>query len=195
MAKIDVAGRYGLAEYFRAEMEKIQSPTAGEDTRYYLGSMLDRFSRSEQLFSYDEFGSGLRPLALIYGDAHKTLSQRERCELLRQLGDQALFTGALFPEFYQRKGLARDYFISMGGSAYGYLADTATSMRDIFSELAERFSQMLELVARVVNRYRKLDANELLALYQRWEATGDTTLAAQLRELGVILTPRGVKSS
>lgn len=187
MAKIATAGRYGLAEFFRTEIEQIQPPLPASDTRCYLGSMLERFSRSEQLFSFDQGSSGLRPLALLYDDAQNCRSERERCELLRQLGDQALFIGAMFPEFYARKGIARDYFIGMGGAAYGYLANNASNMRDIFTELAERFAQMLELVARVCHRYRKLDAQELLALYQRWEATRDPALARQLIELGVVL--------
>jgi len=187
MATIATAGRYGLAEFFRTEFEQIHTPKTDADTRFYLGSLLERYSRSEQFFSQEQDGIGVRPLALLYSDAHNTTSERERCELLRQLGDQSLFTCAMFPDFYSKRGISRDYFIGMGVGAYGYLADHAQSMRDIFTKLAERFALMLELVARVCNRYRKLDAQELVALYRRWESTRDPALGSQLVELGVVL--------
>src|SRR5210317_668640 len=66
MAVINAAGRYGLAEYFRIEIEKISNPRASADTSCYLSSMLERFARSEIYFSADQDGIGLRPLALIY---------------------------------------------------------------------------------------------------------------------------------
>ncbi|HSG03173.1 MAG TPA: hypothetical protein VLA39_05510 [Marinobacterium sp.] len=187
MAVINAAGRYGLAEYFRIEIEKISNPRASADTSCYLSSMLERFARSEIYFSADQDGIGLRPLALIYEEAYNTSSENERRLLLRQLGDQALFTGAMFPEFYARKGIARDYFIGMGGGAYSYLADRVPSLQEAFEELSQRFAQMLELVARVLRRYRKLDAQELMALYDRWRQTRDPALGRQLVELGVVL--------
>ncbi|NVK00052.1 MAG: hypothetical protein HWE12_00800 [Oceanospirillaceae bacterium] len=187
MAIIATAGRYGLAEFFRTEFEQIKTPNTDADTRFYLGSMMDRYARSDQFFSFDEDGIGIRPLALLYEDAYTTTSERERCSLLRQIGDQSLFIGAMFPQFYSRKGIARDYFVGMGVGAYGYLADHAPLMRDIYAKLAERFAQLLELIARVCNRYRKLDAHELLAIYQHWESTRDPALARQLAELGMVL--------
>lgn len=187
MADIDATGQFGLAEYFRQQIDQINQPQTGSETRWYIGDMLERFARSEQLFSYDEDHFGVRPLALLYEDALTSDSERERCQILRQLGDQALFLGALFPELYQRKGISRDYFIGMGGGAYDYLAHNALVMRDIFTELATRFAQILELIARVCNRYRRLEAREIVALYQRWKTTGDSSLASQLREMGIIL--------
>lgn len=187
MAVIDAAGRYGLAEYFRNEIEKVSQPTASRETGCYLSTLLERYARSELYFSDDQDGIGLRPLALLYEEAYNSPSEYERQALLRRLGDQALFTGAMFPEFYARKGIARDYFIGMGGGAYSYLANRVSSLQEAFEELAERFAQMLELVARVLQRYRKLDAQELLALYDRWKLTRDPALGRQLVELGLVL--------
>ena len=65
----------------------------------------------------------LRPLALLYSDAIDANNARERCLMLQQLGDMALFLGALFPQRFTRHGILQDYFIGMGGSAYDYLAD------------------------------------------------------------------------
>jgi hypothetical protein len=93
-----------------------------EDTCWYLGSLLERLGRSEQLFTYQDERMTIRPLALLYSDAIEASNDRERCLMLQQLGDMALFLGALFPERFARHGLQPGYFIGMGGSAYDYLA-------------------------------------------------------------------------
>lgn len=143
--------RVGLAspEYFRQQLTAESAEHPNEETRWYLGNLLERFSSNDALFSYEEGELCIRPLALLYDDARQHPHERERCLLLRQLGDQALFLGALFPEHYARKGIRRDYFIGMGTGAYDYLADHAREMREVFAELAESFARILELVARI----------------------------------------------
>jgi len=180
-----------LASYFRKRLTRYAErlrPPPHDDTCWYLGSMLDRFGRSEQLFAYEDGQLSLRPLALLYGDALRAGSDRERCLHLQQLGDMALFLGALFPERFARHGIQRDYFIGMGGSAYDYLADNARHNRHIFSELAHKFGRMLEMVADACARTHAVSAADVLALYQRWLESGDPLVERQLRALGIELT-------
>jgi len=120
-----------------------------EHTIHYLSHLMTRFAHSDQLFEYDRGYFGLRPLALLYADAYQAPTDRERCLLLQRLGDLALFIGALFPERYARRGIRRDYFVGMGGGAYGYLSDRAPVNRSVFGELAVRFAPMLELLGAV----------------------------------------------
>ncbi|MBV1790612.1 hypothetical protein KQ940_21330 [Marinobacterium sp. D7] len=187
MPRVKSAGLNGLAEYFREQLLEESSSHPDEETRWYLGNLLERFSRNDALFSYQDGDLGIRPLALLYGDAQQCVHERERCLLLRQLGDQALFLGALFPEHYARKGIQRDYFIGMGGGAYDYLAGHARELRHVFAELADSFAQIIELVARICRRYRQYSASEIMALYQRWRQTGNPALANQLQAMGVAL--------
>jgi hypothetical protein len=129
----------------------------------------------------------LRPLALLYSDAIEADNTRERCLMLQQLGDMALFLGALYPERFSRHGILQDYFIGMGGSAYDYLADNARSNRHIFAELANTFTRMLEMVANACSRTQRLSTEEVLSLYQRWLGTRDPVIESQLRALGIEL--------
>ena len=177
-----------LADYFRERLQELGAdlnPTPQEDTLWYMGNMLARFGDSDQLFCYDEGELGIRPLAMLYKDAHETSDHRERCLLLRQLGDVALFVGALFPESYARRGIVKDYFVGMGGGAYGYLSENARQNRHVFSELASTFTRMLELVARACSKETQFDANDVLNLYQRWRRNRDPRLEEQLRALGI----------
>lgn len=179
-----------LADYFRLRLmehaEQLPSPPH-EDTLWYMGCMLARFGDSEQLFSYDNGKISIRPLALLYKDAHETQDRHQRCLLLRQLGDLALFLGALFPETFARRGIRKDYFVGMGGGAYDYLSENAPQNRHIFSELAATFMRMLELVAQACSRQQMFDATDILNLYQRWRQSRDQRIAAQLQALGIDL--------
>lgn len=183
-----------LGDYFREQLTACADrlePSPQDDTLWYVGSVLARLGDSSQLFNYDQGRWGLRPLALLYKDAYEATANHERCLILRQLGDQALFVGALFPEGYARKGLRRDYFVGMGGGAYDYLAGNAASNRHVFAELSERFATFLDLIARVCARKVGGNMEDVLELYQRWRATGNELLARQLRALGIILDGGG----
>ncbi len=179
-----------LSSYFSERLTRYARrfrPPPHEDTCWYLGSLLERFGRSEQLFAYQDRHMTLRPLALLYSDAIEADNARERCLMLQQLGDMSLFLGALFPERLSRHGILQDYFIGMGGNAYDYLAGNAKSNRHIFAELANTFTRMLEMVANACSRTHHLTTEEVLALYQRWLNTGDPVIENQLRALGIDL--------
>ena len=180
-----------LSSYFSKRLTRYARrfrPPPHEDTCWYLGSLLERFGRNEQLFSYQEGHMMLRPLALLYSDAIQANNSRERCLMLQQLGDMALFLGALFPGRLTRHGIQQDYFIGMGGSAYDYLADNARANRHIFAELANTFTRMLEMVANACSRTQQLTTEEVLALYQRWLSTSDPVIESQLCALGIELS-------
>lgn len=178
-----------LAVYFRQRLDRfaqqLDAPPR-EDTCWYIGTLLERFSRSDHLFAYTEEGMDLRPLALLYGDALEAPDERSRCLILQQLGDMALFLGALFPDRFTHRGLQQDYVVGMGGRAYDYLAGNARTGRHIFEELAGMFAELLDLVARACSR--QAGGNEdVIALYERWARSGDPALARRLRRLGVVV--------
>lgn len=179
-----------LSSYFCERLmrhaKRFRSPPH-EDTCWYLGNLLERFGRSEQLFCYQDERMMLRPLALLYSDAIEADNARERCLMLQQLGDMALFLGALFPQRFTHRGILQDYVVGMGGNAYDYLADNARTNRHIFAELANTFTRMLEMVANACSRSQRLTTDEVLALYQRWLTTRDPMIENQLRALGIEL--------
>jgi hypothetical protein len=183
-----------LPEYFRGRLQRSAERLRlrpHDDTLWYLGDLLDRFARSDQLFEYRDGRRVLRPLALLYSDAIEAPTERERCQLLQRLGDLSLFLGAFFHERYERRGIHRDYFFGMGGGAYDYLSEQVPRQRHIFSELTRHFGRMLELISDAGSRRSRLSHDEILHLYARWRETGNPTLAAQLRTLGIDLPPSG----
>lgn len=188
MPLIQSSVEFTLVDYFSQRIQEYGeqiSPPPQEDTIWYMSSVLARFGDSEQLFSYDNGEVSIRPLALLYKDALESQQHHERCLILRHLGDLALFLGALFPERYAKRGVLKDYFVGMGGSAYSYLSENARQNRHIFRELAATFAKMLELIARACSREQAFDASDVLQLYRRYQQSGDPYLAEQLRSLGI----------
>ena len=129
--------------------------------------------------------------ALLYGDALEAPDDQQRCLFLQQLGDMALFLGALFPERFTRRGIQQDYVVGMGGGAYDYLADNARQNRHVFEELSASFAPMLDLVAAACSRDAANSDETILTLYGRWLETRDPLAARQLRALGVCLPDDG----
>ncbi len=181
-----------LLEFFQHRLAReveVQGckPPPAEETLWYLCDMLDRFSRSEHLFDYFDGRYGVRPLALIYGDALAAGDDRQRCLLLQRLGELALFLGAFLRERYRRWGIRRDYFIGMGSGAYEYLAEHAPANRAVFEELTQRFAALLELISAAGEPDPEYDARRVMALYSRWLHSHDPTIATRLRALGIVL--------
>lgn len=194
MSSVSSTFETALADFFCGRLQegaRELEPRPAEETLWYIGNLLARFGDSAQLFSYDRGETDIRPLALLYRDAMEVDNHYQRCLILRQLGDLALFLGALFPENYARRGISRDYFVGMGGGAYDYLGENARHNRAVFSELSRRFVRLLDLVAAACGRDRVFDAADILQLFQRWRESGDPQLAAQLQSLGVILPDSG----
>lgn len=189
-----VRTEHSLLEYFRTRLRQCAEQmhfAPHDDTLWYVGTLLERFGRSDQLFECHEGGRRLQALALLYQDAYETPDQRQRCQLLQRLGDLALFVGAFFPERYARRGIQRDYFVGMGGGAYDYLSDHVPQQRHIFRELTYQFGRMIELVAKAGSGRSRLGHEEILQLYARWVETGNPALARQLQSLGVQLPDSG----
>jgi len=178
-----------LSAYFHRRLTQLShllEPPPHGDTLWYLGDLLTRLGDSRSLFGYQDGRLSLRPLALLYSDARDAANNRQRCLILRQLGDLALFIGALFPEFYQRKGLRQDYFIGMGGGAYDYLAENAPANHHIFAELSSAFGSMLQLVADCCSQRDSYDPETIVRLYRSWLESGDPDTGRLLRRLGVV---------
>lgn len=164
---------------------------AAEATVVYLVNLLVSFMRSEGLFEQTPDGPMLKPLALIYGEALEAPSAAARDLALRRLGDVALFIAGLFSYGLRRKLVDIDYYVSMGGNAYGVLAERtrthamARVPSDTYAELARRFVDFVDVLAEVNARAQPHADRDLMRLYEIWLRTGSRRAARLLREAGV----------
>lgn len=135
------------------------------------------------------------PLALRMAAAADA-PPRERRRHLRDIGDTSLYVSGFWSESLDAGPVDLDYYIEMGGAAYGALARggtrwTGDPYSDVFSELALNFVKFVGALAVLSRRVATPASNQdILRLYRRWQRTHSQDAAARLAAIGVV-APRG----
>lgn len=183
-----------LQDFFRERIESSAEKLnidGNEDALWYLTQLLCNYSRTNQFLDDNGTGVALTPLAEYYRLALESASRHERRLQLQRLGDVAMVVAGLFAGALNRKPISVRYYISMGESAYGTLADEASqsskdkAMRGIFESLAQDFSDYVVVLSGVPSRTRS--EKDLLQMVDEWENTQHPALARELRRQGVFL--------
>lgn len=183
-----------LQEFFKDSVEQAMERhrvDADDHTAYYVVNLLTLFARSETVFDQGGPGSGLQPLALLLADAAATDDVQVRNFLLQRVGDTSLFVAGFLGDGFRRKLVDIDYYIDVGGAAYGSLsAELRGTMRGrifggVFAELAAKFRGFVDVLAEIRDSAKHIDDFDLLRLYEVWLKTGSERAARLLRERGI----------
>jgi len=183
-----------LQEFFRDSVShalRRQRVEVEDHTEYYVVNLLTLFSRSEALYETTPAGVGLKPLALMLADAAGSASPRERNVVLQRLGDVSLFIAGFFADSLARKPVDVDYYVHMGGSAYGSLCEgvrgtvRGEAFGSVFAELAGKFQNVVDVLNDVRDEARSKQDQDILRLYESWLRTGSKRAERLLRELGI----------
>jgi len=181
-----------LREYFMRSVAAAMHRNdveADEHTRHYVVNLLTLYARSEAFFDAGDNGPELKPVALLLADAVERVGA-ERNRALRLVGDRSLFIAGFLGDGLERKLVDVDYYVSMGGSAYAALSESAQrSSRDralarVFAELAEHFLDFVDVLTDL-RQGASVDHADLLRLYEIWTRTGSRRAARLLRARGV----------
>jgi hypothetical protein len=182
-----------LQEFFKDSVAAAmanQGVAADDHTAYYIVNLLTLFARQETLYDQREPGPGIQPLALLLAAAAETPSREARNALLRRVGDTSLFVAGFLGDGFARKLVDVDYYIDMGGAAYGRLSDNVRGTREgrafgtVFAELAEKFVDFVDVIAEIRDS-GKAGAIDVLRLYEVWLRTRSRRAARLLREQGL----------
>ncbi len=183
-----------VREYFKHSVTEAmgrQNVSATEEAVHYVVNMLAQFTRSDALFECTSDGYSIRPLALFYAQAVEAESRTARELTLKRLGDVALLISGMFSASLDRKLVNVDYYIAMGGSAYGFLSSGmshASNQRangQMFAELAAKFQAFVDVLAEVSDNSSLRAPTDVMRLYENWARTGSRRSAEQLRKLGI----------
>lgn len=152
----------------------------------YLVDLLEFYIQSQNLFGGpDEESPRISTLAemlLIASNSDLTKKQ----ELLKRLGDSSLYISGFFGDSLNQKLVDLDYYAEMGGCAYATLSTLRSKEAAIlFTELAEGFSDFVEVLTLISQQSRVQTNGDLLRLYSRFLSTGSELAAEQLRERGI----------
>ncbi len=187
-----------LRDYFRESIDAAidkQGVLVNPHTAHYVVNVLTLFSRSEELYEDYDDGYGLRPLALMMADAVDAQSLQQRNLSLQRIGDVALFIAGFFADSLSNKVVDLDYYINMGGNAYGSLSDEVRgtsrgrALGEVYLELARKFQLLVDVLNEVRDGARLSSDLDLLRTYEVWRRTGSRRAAELLKQNGVIPMP------
>ncbi|MDH4072634.1 MAG: hypothetical protein OEV41_05960 [Gammaproteobacteria bacterium] len=187
-----------LTDYFRTSIEDVvakQRVAIDPHAAHYVVNMLTLFSRSDEFYEDDGERYGLRPLALMLADAVDARTAEHRNQLLQRIGDVALFVAGFFSDGLASRAVDVDYYINMGGNAYGSLSDEVrgtfrgNAVAGVYRELAMKFQVLVDVLNEVSSR-ENTDA-DLLRTYEVWRKTGSRRAETILRQQGVVPFPGG----
>lgn len=192
---------HNLRDYFRESIDAAidnQGVAVDPHAAHYVVNLLTLFARSEDL--YEDFGDvyGLRPLALMMADAAEASTVAQRAFSLQRIGDVALFISGFFADSLAYKLVDIDYYICMGGTAYGSLSDEirgttrGRALADVYRELALKFQVVVDVLNEVRDKARGSSDIDLLRTYEIWLRTGSKRAAMMLRQNGVVPLPNVV---
>ena len=183
-----------IAEFFQGRVNEAvenQHLDASAESVFYLINLLSTFASSEALFEDTPEGPMIQPLALLYGEAMEAPSIEMRSHALKRLGDVALFISGIFSDSLNRKVVDVDYYITMGGHAYGCLSSTSRQLArwqaysEVFGELGAKFARFVDVLNEVGDQTSLRNDHDVMRLYEIWQRTGSRHARRQLQRLGI----------
>ena len=184
-----------LRDFFRESVDSAidnQRVDVDPHTSHYVVNLLTLFARSEKFYSENDEHCGVRPLALMMADAVETESQEQRSNSLQRIGDVALFTAGFFADGLAHRPVDIDYYVRMGGGAYGSLSDEikgttrGMALVEVFRELARKFQSLVDVLNEVRDGTQCSTDVDVLRTYEVWRKTGSKRAAAILKQCGVV---------
>lgn len=162
---------------------------------HYLVQLLEHYMATDRLFQQEEGAGGQRnreTLAEMFLRALNTSTPAIKVDLLKKLGDSSLYIGGFFGDSLNRKLVDLDYYVEMGGNAYGTLANHVRddSFRQVYGELAAHFPQFVDVLTYISTKTLVQTSEDLLRLYDRYLRTGSDLARDHLLEKGLIPVPR-----
>lgn len=181
-----------LKEFFRTLLEEVarrQQLQIADVTEFYLVNLLSEFVSIDKLYQQDDEGrKNEEPLAVMYHRAQ--LQQRdERIRTLRQLGDISLYKAGFFQDALRESVVGADYYIQMGGAAYGQVAElsAASGFSTAYAELCRKFRAVVDVLSEIAaHGLASSGASGALKVYESWARTGSEKLERVLVDVGFI---------
>ncbi len=184
---------HSLRGFFRellAEAACRQQVELAETTEFYIVNLLAEFAAAEKLFTQTEDGrKDVEPLAILY---HRALQQDRdgRIRTLRRLGDVSLYKAGFFSSMVRETAGGTDYYVQMGGSAYGQVATLVPTgaFAIVYRELCQKFRSLVEVLEEIAARGMISNGpHGALRVYESWVRTGSNRLERILVDAGVVV--------
>jgi hypothetical protein len=175
-------------EFFRDQVEAAcqrQNLHPQPLTSYYVVSLLGEFMHLGNSAAGEAMTSN-EPLAIQLARSLQSAGIGQR-RGLKQVGDVSLFISGFFSDSLRRSVVDIDYYVSLGGYAYGSLSASADdALSPIFAELSEKFVAFVGVLSEVSERTSLTSTSDLLRLYEKWIRTGSRRNGELLAQQGIV---------
>lgn len=165
--------------------------------RQYIANLLEHYMITDHLFdaSNDSGKKRYPTLAEMYLTATNT-ETGVRIDLLKKLGDTSLYVSGFFGESLQRKIVDIDYYVNMGGMAYGSLSGFVKedTYRKVYEEFSTRFVEYVDVLTLLSQKMMVQSDENLLRLYDNYLRTGSELAKDTLIEKGINPVPKNTKA-
>jgi len=186
---------HNLRDYFRESVDAAiehQGVSVDAHASHYVVNLLTLFSRSEKLYEDHGDSYGIKPLALMMVDAADAPTSADRNDSLQRIGDVSLFIAGFFADGLAHQLVDLDYYINMGGTAYGSLSEEirgtfrGKALAGVYKELAHKFQVVVDVLNEVRDGVGNSSDVDLLRTYEIWRKTGSKRAAELLKQNGVV---------
>jgi len=165
----------------------------------YLVDVLEHYLFTENLFD-EERAPGRRSRETLAETMLKAANAtpRLRFDLLKRLGDGALYVSGFFGDSLQRKVVDVDYYIDMGSSAYHSLSKEIyeDTFAQLYKEIAVKFNSFVDVFS-LMSRKTMSGEDNVLRLMELYAKTDSPLAREKLAERGLFPNPvslKGVKN-
>src|SRR6188768_511090 len=175
--------RESPTEYFRNLVESAlqrQHLAVRELTSFYVVNLLAGFVHRDQSGIADYEALGVRFVRALQSGGS---AQRDG---LRRVGDTSLFVSGFFSDSLNRSLVDIDYYMQLGERAYGSLARNDDALGDVFDELSDKFTAMVDVLTEVSERTALTSNSDVMRVYERWLRTGSRRTGSQLVARGIV---------
>ena len=161
-------------------------------TEFYLVDLLSRFLHTANLTIDEEKNIFEEPLALQLYKALEQKTLEEKIDILKKIGDVALYITGFFSQYLGRKSVDDEYYITMGKGAYGAVSELSRRkpkkeiVTEIFIELSAKFRNIVDLLTEVSELSKIADDSDLMNIYEKWLKTKSPLLKKKLLEKGIV---------
>jgi hypothetical protein len=158
----------------------------------YLVSILENYIKTDNLFDTQTDNGKLtrETLAEMFLKS-QSLNGNAKIELLKKLGDVSLYVSGFFGDSFERKVIDVDYYINMGGTAYGTLAQEIRqdTSRRVFNEFSRKFLEFVDVLTLISQKTFVQNDESILRLYEKFLKTGSELARETLEEKGIVTIP------
>lgn len=200
-AKKDLSLTECSKDYFRQSLREAFTQRRVEtapQVEAYLVEVLNYYMLATNLFNEeDPSGKKTRETLAEMMLRAANSAPKQRYELLKKLGDSALYISGFFADSFQRKVIDVDYYMDMGATAYHSLSREIyeDAFSQMYMEISLKFNVFVDVFMLMGRKTMTPEQDNILRLMEYQAKTGSSVAQDILVEKGIFTNPQNLKQA